>query len=61
MLTSRIPRREEIDASREEAGFEDAEKNAETEESGPIWDETECLDRCYGLTFWDSRRNGSQS
>ena len=45
MLTSRIPCREEVDASGEESSFEDAEENAETEERGPIGDETECLDR----------------
>ena len=45
MLTSRIPCREEVDASGEESSFEDAEENAETEERGPIRDETECLDR----------------
>ena len=44
MLTSRIPCREEVDASGEESSFEDAEENAETEERGPVWDETECLD-----------------
>ena len=58
VLTSRIPCREEIDTSGKETSFKDAEENAETEESGPVWDETECLDTCYELTFWGGEGKG---